>query len=209
VAKKRKMDTKNFFSEDTVDPDPHKHFGIWYKQRLSSTAVYPDAVSLATSSKDGHISVRTVLLKEYSASGFAFFTNYNSKKGMHLAENSHAAMLFYWPESGRQVRIEGLVEKVSRKDSETYFRTRPRESQIGAWASEQSTVIPDRKFLDRRVEFFNDKFSGKPVDLPANWGGFLLVPDRIEFWQEGKYRLHDRIQYTRKENSWLIERLAP
>jgi pyridoxamine 5'-phosphate oxidase len=209
VAKKLKMDTKTFFSENTVDPDPFKQFDIWYRSRSSSEAVYPDAVSLATSSNNGRVSVRTVLLKEFSASGFVFFTNYNSKKGIQLAENSHAAMLFFWPESGRQVRIEGTVEKVSREDSETYFRTRPRESQIGAWASEQSTVISDRKYLDSRVGFFNNKFSGMPVDLPINWGGFLLVPDWIEFWQEGEFRLHDRIQYIRNQGFWSISRLSP
>jgi pyridoxamine 5'-phosphate oxidase len=203
------MDTNNLFSENTVDPDPFKQFGIWYRQRLSSVTVYPDAVSLGTSSKDGRVSVRTVLLKEYSDSGFVFFTNYKSKKGIQLAENSHAAMLFYWPEYGQQVRIEGFVEKLSRKDSETYFRTRPTESQIGAWASEQSTVIPDRKYLDRRVEFYNEKYSGKPVEVPVYWGGFLLVPDWIEFWLEGEYRLHDRIIYARRDNSWHIERFAP
>jgi len=209
VVKILKMDTKNFFSENTVDPDPLKQFDIWYRKRLSSEAIYPDAVSLATSSNIGRVSVRTVLLKEFSASGFVFFTNYNSKKGIQLAENSHAAMLFFWPESGRQVRIEGTVEKVSREDSETYFRTRPRESQIGAWASEQSSVIPDRKYLDSRVGFFNNKFPGMPVDLPINWGGFLLVPDWIEFWQEGEFRLHDRIQYIRNHGFWTISRLSP
>jgi pyridoxamine 5'-phosphate oxidase len=196
-------------SENTVDPDPFIQFGAWYKERLASVKLYPDAISLATSSKDGHVSVRTVLLKDYNDAGFIFFTNYKSKKGSHLIENSFAAMLFYWPESGRQIRIEGHVEKVSRKESESYFRTRPRVSQIGAWASEQSSVIPDRKYLEIRVELFSNKYSNKKVGLPPHWGGFILVPVLLEFWQEGEYRLHDRIQYTRKENSWLIERLAP
>ncbi len=209
VAKKLKMDTKNIFSENTVDSDPFKQFDIWYRQRLSLVTVYPDAFSLATSSKNGRVSVRTVLLKEFSAAGFVFFTNYNSKKSIQLTENSNAAMLFFWQESGRQVRIEGAVEKVSRKETETYFNTRPRESQIGAWASEQSTSIPDRKYLDDKVEFFNDKFSGKPVECPVHWGGFLLIPDLIEFWQEGEYRLHDRIQYTRNHGLWNITRLSP
>ena len=203
------MDIKYTLSENTVDPDPFKQFGTWYKERLASVKLYPDALSLATSSKDGRVSVRTVLLKDYSDAGFIFFTNYKSKKGNHLTENSFAAMLFYWPESGRQVRIEGYVEKVSHKESELYFRTRPRVSQIGAWASEQSSVIPDRGYLDNRVEFFNKKYSDRKVELPPHWGGFILVPELIEFWQEGEYRLHDRIQYTRKKNSWIIERLAP
>ncbi|MBI5009126.1 MAG: pyridoxamine 5'-phosphate oxidase [Bacteroidia bacterium] len=203
------MDINYILSENTVDPDPFRQFGAWYKERLASVKLYPDALSLATSSKDGHVAVRTVLLKDYSDSGFIFFTNYKSKKGCHLTENNFAAMLFYWPESGRQVRIEGHVKKVPRKESELYFRTRPRISQIGAWASEQSTVIPDRKYLDSRVVLFSNKYSNRKVELPPHWGGFILVPDLIEFWQEGEFRLHDRIQYTRNENSWLIERLAP
>jgi len=203
------MDIKYTLSEDTVDSDPFKQFDAWYKERLASVKLYPDALSLATSSKDGRVSVRTVLLKEYSNAGFIFFTNYKSKKGSHLAENTFAAMLFYWPESGRQVRIEGHVKKVSRKESELYFRTRPKISQIGAWASEQSSVIPDRKSLDSRVMLFSNKYSNRKVELPPHWGGFILVPVLIEFWQEGEYRLHDRIQYTWKNNSWIIERLAP
>ena len=203
------MDINKILSENTADPDPFIQFGAWYKERLSSVKLYPDAVSLATSSKDGHVSVRTVLLKDYSKAGFVFFTNYKSKKGSQLTENASAAMLFYWPESGRQVRIEGHVEKVSRKESELYFRSRPRVSQIGAWASEQSTIIPDRKYLDDRVAFFSNKFSDRNVELPPHWGGYILIPELIEFWQEGEFRLHDRIQYTRKENYWLIERLAP
>jgi len=203
------MDINNLLSENTVDPDPFKQFGTWYKERLASVKLYPDAISLATSSKHGRVSVRTVLLKDYSDAGFVFFTNYKSKKGCHLIENSFAAMLFYMPEYGRQIRIEGQVEKVSQKKSESYFRTRPRVSQIGSWASEQSSVIPDRKYLDNRMAFFSSKYSEKEVELPSSWGGYILVPDLIEFWQEGEYRLHDRIQYTRKENSWLIERLAP
>jgi len=203
------MDVNYILSENTVDPDPFIQFGAWYKERLASVKLYPDAVSLATSSKDGHVSVRTVLLKDYSEAGFVFFTNYKSKKGSQLTENTFAAMLFYWPESGRQVRIEGHVEKVSRKESELYFRSRPRVSQIGTWASEQSAVIPDRNYLDDRVVFFSNKYSNRKVELPPHWGGFILVPELIEFWQEGEFRLHDRIQFARKKNSWLIERLAP
>jgi len=203
------MNIKIFLSENIVDPDPFEQFDIWYKEHLSSVNKYPDAVSLATSSKEGHVSLRTVLLKEYNKSGFSFFTNFNSKKGKQLSQNPIAAMLFYWPESGRQVRIEGKIEKIPTKDAKAYFATRPRESQIGAWASEQSSSIPDRQYLENRVELFENKFKGKPVKKPLHWGGFRLVPESIEFWQEGEFRLHDRILYTRKKRSWLIERLAP
>jgi pyridoxamine 5'-phosphate oxidase len=203
------MEIKYILSENTVDRDPFTQFSAWYNEHLASVKLYPDALSLATSSKDGRVSVRTVLLKDYSNAGFIFFTNYKSKKGSHLAENTFAAMLFYWPESGRQVRIEGRVEKVSRKESEIYFRTRPRISQIGSWASEQSSVIPDRGYLDNRMAFFSKKYLKRKVELPPHWGGYILVPELIEFWQEGEYRLHNRIQYTRIENSWIIERLSP
>ncbi|HUX96000.1 MAG TPA: pyridoxamine 5'-phosphate oxidase [Bacteroidales bacterium] len=203
------MKKNRTLSENAVFTDPFKQFTLWYKERLSAVSQYPDAVCLATTSKEGRVSARMVLLKDFSESGFIFFTNYNSKKGKQLSENPYAAMLFYWPESGQQVRIEGYTEKVSAEESVKYFNSRPRDSQIGAWASEQSSVIPDRPYLDSRVEFFKKKYSGKSVEKPEYWGGFRLVPDSIEFWQEGEYRLHDRIRYTRKDESWIIERLAP
>ena len=203
------MDKNRTLSEKTVLADPFRQFALWYKEHLSAVVQYPDAVYLATTSKEGRVSARTVLLKGFSESGFLFFTNYNSKKGKQLSENKYSAMLFYWPESGRQVRIEGYTEKVSSEESEEYFKTRPRDSQIGAWASEQSSTIPDRSYLDSRVEFFKKKFSGKSVEKPGYWGGFRLIPDSMEFWQEGEYRLHNRILYTKKTDSWLIERLSP
>lgn len=203
------MKKRSILSEKSVAADPVIQFEKWYGDRLNTGIIYPDSVTLATSTVTGQVSARTVLLKDFSNAGFVFFTNYNSKKGQQLSENPGAAMLFYWPESGRQVRIEGVVEKVSEEESEAYFRTRSRESQIGAWASEQSKVIPDRTHLENRVEFYNNLFSGIPVPKPSHWGGFRLVPDRIEFWQEGEFRLHDRIAYTKSRNSWLIERLSP
>jgi pyridoxamine 5'-phosphate oxidase len=203
------MKKKNTLSEKSAEPDPFKQFEKWYKERLITKVNYPGSVTLATSTPDGHPSSRTVLLKDYSDAGFVFFTNYSSKKGKQLSQNPKAAMLFYWPESGRQVRIEGYVEKVSVEESDTYFATRPRESQLGAWASDQSSVIPDRQFLDNRYEFFRKKYSGRPVDKPDHWGGFRLVPGLIEFWQEGEFRLHDRLQYTRGKKTWHLERLSP
>ena len=203
------MKKKSTLSENSLDADPVKQFEKWYGERLKTEITYPDSVTLSTSTSDGHVSARTVLLKDYSDAGFVFFTNFNSKKGKQLSQNPRAAMLFYWPESGRQVRIEGTVEKVSVEESEAYFKTRPGESQIGAWASEQSAVIPDRQHLEKRVEFFNNKYAGLLVEKPGHWGGFRLVPEWIEFWEEGEFRLHDRIIYARRENSWHIERLAP
>lgn len=203
------MEKNSALSEKSVNHDPIKQFGIWYAKRLTTEVAYPGSVTLATSTADGHVSARTVLLKDYSHAGFVFFTNYKSKKGMQISQNPRAAMLFYWPESGRQVRIEGSVEKVSEEESEVYFKTRPRESQIGAWASEQSEIIADRSYLDGRYEFYNKKFSFIPVQKPSHWGGFRLVPDCIEFWQEGEFRLHDRILYTKQNGSWVIERLSP
>ena len=197
------------FSEQNIDPDPFRQFDIWYKERTSKVSVYPEASSLATSFSDGRVSVRIVLLKEYDEAGFVFFTNYNSKKGRQLVENKYAAMLFFWPESERQVRIEGYVEKLAGKDSDRYFKSRPRESQIGAWASDQSTVIPDRSFLEKKVGYYTQLYSSKQVERPPHWGGFRLVPVSFEFWQEGEFRLHDRIFYSRNSNSWEKARLSP
>ena len=131
------------------------------------------------------------------------------KKGVQLSENPSAALLFYWAESGRQVRIEGITEKVTEKESASYFSTRPRESQISAWASEQSSVIPDRHYLEKRHEFYKSRFENKPVQKPPHWGGFRLIPDFFEFWRDGEFRLHDRIVYTRRNDVWVISRLAP
>ena len=203
------MKKKSTLSENSVDVDPFKQFGIWYEEQRKTEVTYPDSVTLATSTADGHVSARTVLLKDYSHAGFVFFTNYGSKKGMQLSQNPRAALLFYWPGPGRQVRIEGVVEKISAAESDEYFKTRPRESQIGTWASEQSRVLPDRTHLENRVEFYKDKFSDLPVPRPSHWGGFRLVPAWFEFWQEGEFRLHDRIIYTGSANHWKIERLAP
>jgi pyridoxamine 5'-phosphate oxidase len=202
--------TKNIdFSEKTVDPDPLVQFKVWYEEHLASATAIPESVTLATSSKDGRVSARTVLLKGYNDKGFIFFTNYKSRKGTQLLSNPRAALLFYWQESGRQVRIEGITEKVSEEDSESYFRTRPRESQISAWASEQSSVIPDRDHLNDLFTFYKNKFSDNPVSKPPHWGGFLLVPVWIEFWQNGEFRLHDRLTYFKRKDKWIIERLAP
>jgi pyridoxamine 5'-phosphate oxidase len=203
------MTKKIDFSEKTVDPNPIVQFKAWYDEHMASGIVIPESVTLATASKDGRVSARTVLLKSYNDKGFIFFTNYKSRKGTQLLSNPRAALLFYWPESGRQVRIEGITEKVTVEDSEFYFRTRPRESQISAWASEQSSVIPDRVHLYDLFISFTNKFSDKPVSRPPHWGGFMLLPEWFEFWQNGEFRLHDRLTYSKRKGNWIIERLAP
>ena len=196
-------------SEKTADKDPFVQFSKWYNEHLEAGIAIPETVSLGTASASGSVSVRTVLLKGYDEKGFVFFTNYNSKKGVQLSENHTAALLFYWSESGRQVRIEGITEKVTDNESASYFRTRPRESQISAWASEQSSIIPDRSSLEKRYDFFKAKFENQEVAKPPHWGGFRIIPDVFEFWSDGEFRLHDRIIYARKKNGWVIYRLAP
>lgn len=196
-------------SEKETDLNPFVQFDMWYKEHLNSGISVPDAVSLGSTDSEGQVSLRTVLLKEYDDKGFVFFTNYTSKKGIQLTSNPRVALLFYWPESARQVRIEGFVKKVSEKESESYFRSRPFESQISAWASDQSSKIPDRQYLEKQFDLFLKKFKDIPVEKPKNWGGFRIVPEWFEFWQEGKYRLHDRITYTKSNDRWIIGRLAP
>jgi pyridoxamine 5'-phosphate oxidase len=200
--------TKNL-SENSAEKDPFSQFDLWYKERKLLVKTYPDSFSLGTASADGTVSVRTVLLKEYDSRGFVFFTNYESKKGGQLSSNPKASMLFYWPESGRQIRIEGRAEKTTEEESVKYFLSRPRESRIGAWASRQSTVIPGRAQLDEKVQFYTMKFKGKTIPKPPHWGGFRIIPEMFEFWQEGRFRLHDRLVYTPGKKRWTIKRLAP
>lgn len=196
-------------NEKNVAPDPFEQFRRWYKEHLSSKPRIHGVVYLATSGLDGKVSLRTVLLKDYDERGFTFFTNFNSDKSRQLKQNPHAALLFYWPESNRQVRIEGSVEKVSPQISDDYFRTRPRESQLSAWASDQSSQIPGRQHLENEFSHFRQLYSGKEIPRPDHWGGFLVVPDRFEFWEDREHRLHDRIVYQRYDDSWKIKRLAP
>jgi pyridoxamine 5'-phosphate oxidase len=196
-------------TEGSVEKNPYVQFEKWYKERSASGVVNPDAFTLATATRHGDVSARTVLLKDYNGEGFVFFTNYSSRKGTQLNENNRAAMLFYWPETGRQVRIEGRVQKVSSLESERYFTTRPRQSRISSWASEQSSPIKGKEELLARFEEYSRKFRGQNVPLPPHWGGFRLVPLFFEFWQEGRYRLHDRITYNPAPEGWRISRLAP
>ncbi len=184
-------------------------FDTWWKEALNSEILEVNAMTLATATKAGLPSARIVLLKDYDRRGFVFFTNYNSHKGRQMEDNPQAALVFFWKELERQVRIEGAIEKVSDAESDAYFFSRPLSSRIGAWASPQSEVINDRDILEENVKNLSAQF-GDTVARPAHWGGYRLVPTLIEFWQGRSSRLHDRIQYTRlQDGGWKIERLAP
>lgn len=194
---------------ENVDKNPFAQFQFWFNEAASHSLSEANAMSLATADNQGNVSVRMVLLKEFSEEGFVFFTNYNSRKGRQLKENPNAALLFYWPELQREVRIEGKIKKVPAKISDEYFNSRPLESQIAAIVSEQSSVIPDRKFLDNLYHEKAKLFEGQSLKRPESWGGYILVAKMIEFWQGRTNRLHDRFVYTFQKKAWTIERLAP
>ncbi len=197
-------------SENDVKPDPIAQFGVWWNEAVSSRIEEVNAMTLATASVDGVPAARIVLLKEYDKRGFVFFTNYESFKGKQLAENPRACLVFFWKELERQIRITGLVEKVAAAESDAYFNSRPEGSKLGAWTSPQSQVIENREWLDIEEAKKKEAFSGKEIVRPPHWGGYVVKPVIMEFWQGRPSRLHDRIQYTLDEKGeWLIERLAP
>ncbi len=195
--------------EQDVTPDPIVFFEQWFNEAIQAEALEPNAMNLATATPDGRPSSRIVLLKQIKPEGFVFFTNYNSKKGVQLANNKYCALNFVWHELERQVRIEGTVGKIPDAESDSYFEVRPAKSKLGAWASPQSEVIPNRQYLEQLVFDFENKFSGKQILRPSNWGGYIVKPLTIEFWQGRKSRLHDRLRYTLTDGEWKIERLAP
>ena len=196
--------------EKTVDRDPLKLFQRWLEEAVATGIHLPEAMTLATSTRDGKPSARLVLLKGADEGGFVFYTNYNSRKARELDANPQAALVFYWPQLERQVRVEGKVERTSADESDAYFKTRPRESQIGALASPQSEVIPSREALQQRVDELEGLYRGGEVERPGHWGGYRLLPERIEFWKGRPGRLHDRIVYQRQPDGvWWISRLAP
>ena len=209
ISKIRRSYSLKELSENLVSPDPIVQFSTWMDEAILSNLLEPNAMILATANKIGVPSARTVLLKGFDEKGFVFFTNYESAKAKELEENSFASLLFLWLELERQVRITGKAEKVSREESEKYFLTRPRESQLGAWASKQSEVILNRKILENQFEEMKKRFENKEIPLPPFWGGYKVIPERIEFWQGRESRLHDRICYTLAEGKWKIERLSP
>jgi pyridoxamine 5'-phosphate oxidase len=201
---------KGVLSENDVDTNPYLQFEAWMDEALKSQVLEPTAMVLATVEASGRPAARMVLLKGFDTAGFQFYTNYNSRKAGELAANPKASLLFFWKELERQVRIEGVVEKLTDAESDAYFASRPRESQIGAWVSPQSHVIDNRTYLDQQLSKVELDFLGKEVTRPQHWGGYRLKPDYFEFWQGRLSRLHDRISYILQENGqWMIHRLAP
>lgn len=195
--------------EKDVKKNPVEQFAEWWSEAISSQIEEVNAMTLATATPEGIPSARIVLLKGVTDEGFKFYTNYLSHKASELEKNPHAALIFFWKELERQVRIEGTVEKTSNADSDAYFKTRPVASQIGAWASPQSTIIPGREVLEENVVKYKAQFGEKNIPRPHHWGGYIVIPSKIEFWQGRRSRLHDRILYTKHASGWTIERIAP
>lgn len=208
LADLRKSYMMGSLSEEDVTPNPIDQFKIWFDQAQHAELPEPNAMTVASVDENGKPSSRVVLIKDVSPQGFVFFTNYNSRKGLALQANPHAALLFFWPELERQIRIEGSIEKVSDQESDEYFHSRPLDSRIGAWASPQSQVISGRSVLVAKAAEYALKFALNPP-RPPHWGGFRVKPEVLEFWQGRPSRLHDRIRYTLHQNQWKIERLAP
>ncbi|MEO8648671.1 MAG: pyridoxamine 5'-phosphate oxidase [Acidobacteriota bacterium] len=205
----RREFSSKVLSRATVAADPFIQFGSWLDEALSSSILDANAMLVATADGRGRPSARIVLLKSFDASGFTFFTNYESRKGRDLEVNPNVALHFFWPELERQVGITGIAEKISHSESEEYFNSRPLESRLGAWASDQSRPIPSRDHLVEKLEKIREEFPGGNVPLPPYWGGYRVTPDRFEFWQGGASRLHDRIIYTLEDGRWTIGRIAP
>lgn len=206
----RKEYSKATLDINTVHPDPVKQFETWFQEALDAAILEPSAMALASANKDGRPSLRIVLLKGIGEGKFIFYSNYKSRKGKELQINPACAATFFWPELERQVRIEGDVEPLKRPVSEEYFKTRPRNSQVAAWASPQSESIENRRMLETLIKRTEQKFEGcETLPLPPDWGGYALDPLTIEFWQGRTNRLHDRIIYTKENGSWKTGRLAP
>jgi pyridoxamine 5'-phosphate oxidase len=209
IAELRKSHADIGLDSSELDPDPLRQFARWLAHALEAGLTLPNTMTLATASKDARPSARVVLLKGLDERGFVFYTNHASRKGRELAENPRAALVFYWAELERQVRVTGTVAVVARVETEEYFRTRPFGSRVGAWASRQSSVISGRAELEERLRSLMVTYSDEVVPVPPFWGGYRLAPEEIEFWQGRENRLHDRLRYRKGEGGWEIERLSP
>lgn len=197
-------------TKKSVTKDPITQFDKWFSEALEADLFEPNVMTLATATSDGKPSARIMLLKGFDQNGFIFYTNYLSRKGKEIARNPSAAIVFFWPELERQVRIEGTLEKISKEESEKYFRSRPKQSQLGALASQQSQEIPNRAILENTLKDLTDKYQDKEIPKPSYWGGYIVKPQIVEFWQGGAGRLHDRIVYKKTDkNNWKIVRVAP
>jgi pyridoxamine 5'-phosphate oxidase len=206
----RREYTQRGLREEDLAPDPFTQFGAWFDEVTQADIREPNAMTLATATPDGRPSARMVLLKGVDARGFVFYSNYESRKGNELTANPRAALVFFWVQLERQVRVEGSVERVSGEESDLYFASRPEGSQLGAWASRQSAVLPDRRPLEARYEELHSQYEGQEIPRPPFWGGYRVVPEAVEFWQGRVNRLHDRLRYRRQDDgSWAIERLSP
>ncbi|HEY2102976.1 MAG TPA: pyridoxamine 5'-phosphate oxidase [Chthoniobacterales bacterium] len=192
-----------------LDPDPFRQFGIWFTAAIETGVRDVNAMTLATVSPDGQPTGRVVLLKGYGHDGFVFYTNYQSEKGQHIEKNPRVGLVILWKELERQIRIDGVAEKIPREESIRYFHSRPVGSQLGAWVSHQSEVIDARRVLDARLAELTERFAGQEIPLPPHWGGYRVRPDRFEFWQGRPNRLHDRFRYTREDKCWRLDRVAP
>lgn len=201
--------TRQTLDRKDVHPDPVLQFEKWFKEAVDAKVNEPNAMCISTVSAEGKPSSRIVLLRNFNREGFVFYTNYNSRKGVEIEKNPHAALLFFWPELERQVRVEGILRKQSAEESDEYFNSRPRESKLGAWSSEQSKPIEDRNILDTAYDAYAKKFPGEEVTRPPYWGGYVLIPECFEFWQGRASRLHDRMLYVQEGQQWKIQRLSP
>ena len=210
MTKLRREYTDAGLNEQNLGVNPFNQFDQWFQEAIDAKIDLPDAMTLATATKDGIPSARIVLLRGHDERGFVFYTDYESQKGKELAENPKAALVFYWRELDRQVRITGQVSKVSRENSNSYFQSRPVGSRLAALASRQSEVIPDRQVLEEQFKQLAEQYKDEDIPLPSNWGGYRLDPNMIEFWSGRPSRLHDRLRYTRQpDNNWRIERISP
>lgn len=206
----RKLYQKHELLEEEIPRDPFELFHVWIRETETNKEVEEiNTMNLSTISLDGYPKTRVVLLKEYDRDGFVFYTNYDSEKGRSIEKNPKVCLSFFWPTSERQVLVKGIAKKVSNEESETYFQSRPRGSQLGAWASNQSSVIPSREYLQEKLDLLEQQYSGKEIPKPVYWGGYKVSPSEFEFWQGRPNRLHDRIYYSKEGSEWKMDRLAP